>query len=171
MECRRAFSRDEMRQIKAQNREYEESDRYRGCCATHNFCDANDLMANAMRTLGFADPVSHSDDDAASDAACDLWNAAWALAKPALTAREACAVLTPAQAYDVASSWGSFIRAGDPGAVFYTFRPGDARPDSERHRRQCLDYLADLLGRGLSDAARRELRALRAFFKSTGLRA
>ena len=80
-------------------------------------------------------------------------------------------MLTPAQAYDIASDWGSFIRSGDPGAVFYTFRFGDARPDSESHRRQCLAYLADLLGRGLSDDARRELRALRAFFKSTGLRA
>lgn len=80
-------------------------------------------------------------------------------------------MLTPRQAYDLASSWGSFVRAGDPGAVFYSFRPGDARPNDEGHRRQCLIYVGDLIRQGVSDAAARELRALRAFFKHTGLRA
>lgn len=81
------------------------------------------------------------------------------------------ALLTPRQAYEIASQWGSLVRSGDPGAVFYTFRPNDARPDSEPHRRQCLAYLATLLKSGLSDAAVRDLRALRSFFRSTGLRA
>jgi elongation factor P hydroxylase len=80
-------------------------------------------------------------------------------------------MLTPSQAYALASSWGSFIRAGDPGAVFYSFRVNDARPDSERHRRQCLAYVRGLLKSGLSEPAMRELRALRAFFQNTGLRA
>ena len=80
-------------------------------------------------------------------------------------------MLTPRAAYAIASDWGSFQRAGDPGAVFYTFRPNDARPDSERHRRQCLDYLASLLKAGPSPAAVADLKRLRAFFKSTGLRA
>ena len=80
-------------------------------------------------------------------------------------------MLTPREAYAFASSWGSYVAADDPGRVFYTFRPNDARPDSERHRRQCLDYLASLLTSGLSAAAVADLRRLRQFFKHTGLRA
>lgn len=80
------------------------------------------------------------------------------------------ALLSRSEAYALASEYGSFIRAGDPGAVFYSFRVNDARPDDEPHRRACLDYLASLLGQGFSDAARRDLKALRRFFQSTPLR-
>lgn len=55
-------------------------------------------------------------------------------------------VITPEEAYGIASSWGSLIRDGDPGAVFYSFPPGDARPQDPAHRcalvaytRSCLD--------------------------------
>lgn len=50
-------------------------------------------------------------------------------------------MLTPRQAFDVAASWGSYMHAGDPGACFYGFHLNDARPQSERHRAQCLAYL------------------------------
>lgn len=43
-------------------------------------------------------------------------------------------ILSPEEAFDIASSWGSLLRDGDPGAVFYTFTPGDARPAGPEHR-------------------------------------
>jgi hypothetical protein len=49
--------------------------------------------------------------------------------------------LTPAAAYAIASQWGSYQHAGDPGASFYAFRKDDGRPVSEEHRAQCLRYL------------------------------
>lgn len=49
--------------------------------------------------------------------------------------------LTPAAAYAIASQWGSYRTAGDPGACFYAFRKDDGRPASEEHRAQCIRYL------------------------------
>lgn len=48
--------------------------------------------------------------------------------------------LDSAQAFTIASSWGSYITAGDPGAVFYTFPAGDAQVQSEDHRAQLIAY-------------------------------
>jgi hypothetical protein len=77
--------------------------------------------------------------------------------------------LTPATAYSIASQWGSYISAGDPGACFYSFRYGDGRPVSEEHRSQCLAYLDERLlphlARDLAEAGqdKAELEALRVF--------
>lgn len=49
--------------------------------------------------------------------------------------------LTPSAAYAIASQWGSYVRAGDPGACFYAFRKDDARPVNKWHRAQCVRYL------------------------------
>ena len=49
-------------------------------------------------------------------------------------------IISPATAYTIASQWGSFVRTGDPGAIFYTFPPGDARPVDEAHRADCIVY-------------------------------
>ena len=49
-----------------------------------------------------------------------------------MTSKEACAY---------AAQWGSYIRAGDPGACMYGFSPEDCRLQSEEHRRSCLDWI------------------------------
>lgn len=81
-------------------------------------------------------------------------------------------MLTPSKAFEIASQWGSFIRAGDPGAVFYTFPLNDARPLSEAHRAECLAYVSDLLSEetgGDTETRGRaaELAALQVFFQAS----
>jgi hypothetical protein len=49
-----------------------------GCCASHDFCDANMIMASALEEHGFAT----SDDD--DQFATARWNRVWTLAQPAL---------------------------------------------------------------------------------------
>lgn len=44
-------------------------------CHTHDFCDANMVMAEAFRNCGLPDAVTTNDDST------DLWNAAWDQAK------------------------------------------------------------------------------------------
>jgi hypothetical protein len=79
------------------------------------------------------------------------------------------APLTPREAYALASDYGSFIRAGDPGACFYGFHFNDGRPVSETHRQQCLRYVRRLLVE-MDATARAELRRLKSFFLLTELR-
>lgn len=75
-------------------------------------------------------------------------------------------LLDPREAYEIASQWGSFMHAGDPGAAFYTFKRDDAQPQGERHRRQLLDYTESLLARSDLDAAdRADLERLKLFFE------
>ena len=50
---------------------------------------------------------------------------------------------TPAEAYAIASQWGSLVRSGDPGAVFYSFPFEDARPQSPDHRLALLRWTSD----------------------------
>jgi len=45
-------------------------------CASHDYCDANDAMQQAMNEHDVSD-----DNLAENEAACELWNAAWDLAK------------------------------------------------------------------------------------------
>lgn len=77
--------------------------------------------------------------------------------------------MTPAKAYDIASNWGSYMTAGDPGACFYGFRFGDGRPVSEAHRVDCLTYARTLLNRGVDEADEPELRALIEFHANCDL--
>lgn len=44
-----------------------------GCCATHDFCDANEVMAAAFRNTIGRKVKANSEEDSA------LWNAAWEL--------------------------------------------------------------------------------------------
>jgi hypothetical protein len=80
-------------------------------------------------------------------------------------------MLSALKAFEVASQWGSLVRNGDPGAVFYTFPLNDARPLNEAHRAQCLDYTRQLIAeQGEGDAAdRSELEALAEFFAAAPL--
>lgn len=50
---------------------------YISCCATHDFCDANELMAEAFKT------VVGTEIDLQNDVHLDLWNNAWNIAKQA----------------------------------------------------------------------------------------
>ena len=78
-------------------------------------------------------------------------------------------MLTASQAYTLASQWGSYISAGDPGACFYSFHQGDARPVDEPHRAACLAYLEMLLARTPESIDRVELRWLAKWFTSAPL--
>ena len=58
---------------------------YAGCCASHDFCDANMVMDAAIEgILGhglFEDPRLYDEEDGLTQEGTDLWNAAWDLAK------------------------------------------------------------------------------------------
>lgn len=75
-------------------------------------------------------------------------------------------LLTPSEAFEIASQWGSYMRDGDPGAIFYSFPLNDARPQGDDHRAACLAYTDDLLSGLKADDVEdlAELTALRAFF-------
>lgn len=64
---------DALETIRERNRQ----PKYLGCCATHDFCDANEVMAEAFtKTTGRAIDLNSQRDT-------DLWNAAWDQAKAA----------------------------------------------------------------------------------------
>lgn len=77
------------------------------------------------------------------------------------------------RAYEVASNWGSYLYAGDPGACFYGFRFNDGRPATEHHRALCITHLdkdlLPLVGRVYGDKDRQELEELRAWFETAPL--
>lgn len=49
-----------------------------GICASHDFCDANMVMAEAFKVIVEAEPNVFNEDDAA------LWSEAWRMATPAM---------------------------------------------------------------------------------------
>ena len=49
--------------------------KYRGCCASHDFCDANEYMEAAFLNLGFRAP------DGIEEILASDWDSAWELAK------------------------------------------------------------------------------------------
>lgn len=49
--------------------------RYKGCCATHDFCDANMIMDQAWRD-SFGHEINADD-----EAQAEIWNTAWAIAR------------------------------------------------------------------------------------------
>jgi hypothetical protein len=58
---------------------------YAGCCATHDFFDANMGMLAAFEDVTGREPatISETATDAEKSADADLWNAAWTMAKEA----------------------------------------------------------------------------------------
>src|SRR4051812_9213353 len=54
-----------------------------GCCASHDFLDANVVMAEACEQYGVNVTPSDDDDDGTA-----IWNAAWEAAMPQLTAAQ-----------------------------------------------------------------------------------
>jgi hypothetical protein len=59
------------------------SPEYAGCCATHDFCDANMAMQEAFIAAGLPDPgLFHGVHDCGLSTD-DLWDAAWDAAKAA----------------------------------------------------------------------------------------
>ncbi|HEX6826115.1 MAG TPA: hypothetical protein VF077_07335 [Nitrospiraceae bacterium] len=72
----------EFAEIRKRNRTYDE-----GVCATHDFLDANDAMAEAFRQVFEREVRLPCDAEAGdctqaeSDADLKLWNAAWDIAK------------------------------------------------------------------------------------------
>ena len=55
--------------------ELNQTPRYRGCCATHDFCDANSLMYGAFCALHFREPDPACEDDVKN------MNLAWDVAR------------------------------------------------------------------------------------------
>ena len=87
-ECKATFTTETLEEIRRRNAE----PAYAGqVCATHDFVDANCLMEAAFVRLGLK--VAHDYDDAteeaAHDASCDLWGAAWSIAKATFLTRGA----------------------------------------------------------------------------------
>lgn len=79
-------------------------------------------------------------------------------------------IISADRAYEIASQWGSLIRNGDPGAVFYTFPTNDATPQGERHRAQLLAYTQTCLAELSADRddyaeCKEELEELKLFFE------
>ncbi|MCC9602863.1 hypothetical protein LOC67_20120 [Stieleria sp. JC731] len=48
--------------------------------------------------------------------------------------------MEPLEAYEYASSWGAFMKNGDPGACMYGFN-SDCRPQSEEHRQAVIEWM------------------------------
>jgi hypothetical protein len=57
-----------------------------GPCASHNYCDANMAMSEAFEVALGREPDVFDQDDGAEGPDVTLWNAAWNLATPSLTA-------------------------------------------------------------------------------------
>ena len=54
---------------------------------------------------------------------------------------------TEADAVDYAATWGSYMRAGDPGTCMYGFSPKTGiAVQSEDHRERCLAYIEKCKG-------------------------
>jgi hypothetical protein len=72
---------EELAEIKRRNAtpEYEDN------CATHDFFDANEAMADAFRRAFGRLPLQAEDGSAEHDADCAMWNAAWEIAHKDLT--------------------------------------------------------------------------------------
>lgn len=68
----RHVSADSMREIIARNHDSNHS----GACHSHDFTDANEVMAEAWADVGSLPEL-----DTSTDAHCLLWNQAWNLAK------------------------------------------------------------------------------------------
>lgn len=67
----REFSNEELAEVVKRNNTPE----YTDCCATHDFCDANELMAEAFKTVFGREVDPQNEDD------CESWNIAWSLSK------------------------------------------------------------------------------------------
>lgn len=65
------FTADQLAEVNAKNA----TDKYKNCCATHDYYDANEFMSEAFNH------VMNREIDLQNDNDIDLWNAAWALSK------------------------------------------------------------------------------------------
>jgi hypothetical protein len=73
-------------------------------------------------------------------------------------------LLTPQEAFEIASQWGSYMRNGDPGSVFYTFPTNKALVQNEEHRTDLLAYTHTLLQQVRYSSQREELERLQRYF-------
>ncbi|MBR2689185.1 MAG: hypothetical protein IKE42_15135 [Aquamicrobium sp.] len=71
-------------------------------------------------------------------------------------------------AYGAASAYGSYLRAGDPGACMFSFFFEDGRPYSEEHRAMVIAWLERQ--RVETDKEREERLHLIEFMRTTELR-
>lgn len=83
-------------------------------------------------------------------------------------------LISASRAYSIASEWGSFLDANDPGCRLYGFHYGDGRPVSDQHRSDCLTYLRRIMAQGgvgsMSARSERDLRSLIRFLANCPLR-
>lgn len=69
-----ALSVDEMAEVRRRNATLAYD---AGCCATHDFCDANMVMHPAFIAVLGVDPLDHMEDERLTR----IWNAAWNIAQ------------------------------------------------------------------------------------------
>lgn len=79
-------------------------------------------------------------------------------------------LITKERAFALASQWGSFQHATDPGACMYAFHAGDGRPLDEAHRMQCLVWLRSRQRNVRTNRDARQLQQLIRFMANTELR-
>ncbi|RWC91669.1 MAG: hypothetical protein EOS72_03165 [Mesorhizobium sp.] len=79
-------------------------------------------------------------------------------------------LITKERAFAIASQWGSFMHATDPGQCLYAFYVNDGRPLTEAHRLECLRWLRSKQTTCRSDREYDELMKLIRFMANTALR-
>src|SRR5262249_10322342 len=89
------------------------------CCASHDFCDANLVMADAFEEhVGRA--VHVADDDPFAEHDTDLWNAAWESARPQLSGPRPAEIMACLHDVGIVSTWEypGFIAISTPTGVW-----------------------------------------------------
>lgn len=79
-------------------------------------------------------------------------------------------LITKERAYALASQWGSFMHAADPGQCLYAFHLNDGRPLTEEHRMECLIWLRSRQRHTRDEREADELMKLIRFMANTNLR-
>jgi hypothetical protein len=72
-----------MREVVRLNASYVGTE-FEGCCASHNFCDANMAMNSAFLDIvgkEFHEDSANPELEEQREAECELWNSAWDLAQ------------------------------------------------------------------------------------------
>lgn len=81
----RVFSRLLLENIGIENLRHaiklNEREDYKDCCASHDFCDANMVMLAAFEELNVTDCTKLTQGSPQQQAAINLWNEAWDLAR------------------------------------------------------------------------------------------
>lgn len=76
---RESLTSEELKEVNKKN----ETEEYKGCCATHDYVDANMCMEEALEKSGVASFTDHIPETKEWDESIDIVNEAWDMAKKA----------------------------------------------------------------------------------------